>query len=140
MVNKTKYTFGLRPLSRCAIMDPSFTVQTKGKVLTECQASDGSGRHVLYIDPTKNEIYEYSGTVPTGIVWQDVTPLDLVMFRAGWSSQTKVEGGWYYTIGNPVLDNWVLRFLDDSTAISTIVKAGTFLVDGNINYLVTYSN
>ena len=79
VVNKTKYTFGARPLSKCAIMDPSFTARMKGKVLTECQASDGTGRHVLYIDPSKNEIYEYSGTVPTDVVWQDVTPLDLIV-------------------------------------------------------------
>lgn len=137
VVNKTKYTFGVRPLTRCIIMDPSFLSKTKGKILTECQASDGSGRHVLYIDPTKNELHEYTGTIPSGIIWLDVTPFNLVRNKIGWDSQTKVVDGWYYTL---LTGDWELWFLSDSTGLSTVVKAGTFIVDGNIKYLATYSN
>ena len=137
VVNKTKYTFGVYPLGNCIIMDPSFTTKMKGQVLTECQAADGSGRHMFYIDPTRNELYEYADIVPSGIIFHSVTPLDLIRNKAGWDSQTKVTDGWYYTIGT---GNWVLWFQSDSTSASTIVKEGTFVGDGNINYLATYSN
>ncbi|MHB1591989.1 MAG: hypothetical protein ACYCTW_10720 [Sulfuricella sp.] len=137
VVNKTQYTTGYAPLSNCWLMDPSFLSQTNGKVLTDCQDAVGGGRHVLYIDPTKDELYEYPGTVPTGIIWHDVTPYDLVRHQSGWDSQAQVTDGWYYT---PMTGNWVLYFLDNNTGASTTVKAGTFQVDGNIDYLVTYTN
>lgn len=137
VANKTKYTFGVRPLGNCIIMDSSFTVKMNGKILTECQAADGSGRHMFYIDPTKDELYEYPDAIPSGITFHDVTPFNLVRNKTGWDSQTKVADGWYYTL---LTGNWVLWFQNDNTGISTIVKEGTFATDGNINYLATYSN
>lgn len=137
VVNKTKYTFGVYPLGKCVIMDPSFTAKMKGKVLTECQASDGTGRHMFYIDPTKNELYEYTNAVPSEITFHDVTPFNLVRNKVNWDSQTKISDGWYYTL---LTGNWVLWFQSDSTGVSTIVKEGAFVGDGNIDYLATYSN
>ena len=137
VTNKTQYTSGFYPLSNCWLMDSSFLSQTGGRILTNCQDAIGGGRHSLYIDPTKDELYEYTGTVPTNIVWHAVTPVSLVLHQAGWGSQAQVSGGWYYTIGT---SNWVLWFLDDKTGISAIVKQGNLQADENIDYLSTYTN
>jgi len=134
--NMTKYTSGFWPLSLCWIMDPSFLSQTKGKVLTNCQDATGGGRHDLYIDPTNNGLYEFTGTVPANIIWHAVTPIDAVLQQPSWASQAETPDEWFYTLKAA---NWVLYSLNKKTGVSTIKKAGTLAKDGNIDYMNSYT-
>ena len=106
-----------------------------GKVLASCQEDRaGNMRKTLYIDPVKNEMYDYAGVAPTDIVWLVSTSFDPA--KPEWSAKTRVSDGWYFTTANIT---WVLNFQPDTGATIT-VKAGTFSADGNVKVLVTYTN
>lgn len=134
VTNKTKYTVGFYPLFNCWIAEKQLN---DGKILVSCVDSAGQTRRTLYINPEKDELHEYVGTVPADVVWRDVTPFNLDRHQNGWDSQAKVADGWYYTL---LTGDWVLWFIDDHTGVSTVVKSGTFQADGNINYLSSYTN
>lgn len=137
VVNKTSYPLlagNVYSLSKCWLPEKALA---DGKVLVNCQEPIGNTRKVFYIDPTKEEMYDYAGAVPTDIVWHDVTPVNAVLQQPSWGSQAKVTSGWFYTVGT---STWVLWFLDDKTGTSAIVKAGTLQADGNINYMNSYTN
>lgn len=137
VVNKTSYPLlvgNVYSLSKCWLPEKALA---DGKVLVNCQEPVDNTRKVFYIDPTKDEMYDYAGVVPTDIVWHDVNPVGTVVHQPGWGPQAKVSDGWFYTFAT---SNWVLWFLDDKTGASAVVKTGTLQADGNINYMNSYSN
>lgn len=153
VVNTTPYTQGFYPLANCWLAEKPLA---DGKVLVDCQDAMTLNRHLLYIDPTTDELHEYEtapqvwDTTPTtpgrvcgwcniysypaGTVWHDVDPYNPAY--PTWSTQAKVSDGWYFTTDT----DWVLNFQADATGLVTTVKAGTFSVDGNIKLLMSYSN
>ena len=124
VVNKTQYA----SLFNCQLPN---TALSDGKIAVSCQERPSLARRNFYIDPLKNEIYEYVGTVPANITFSDtVNNSD----KPEWGAKARVADGWYFTTANIT---WVLNFQSDSGTVTTI-KAGTFAADGNIKGLVTY--
>ena len=132
------------------------TPLANGKVLVDCQDGVSYNRHLLYIDPTTDELHEYETAVqvwdttpasnggvcgwckildyPAGTTWQDVQVYDPAY--PSWDAKVKVPDGWYFTTDA----SWVLNFKSDTTGAITVVKAGTFADEGNIFLLMSYSN
>lgn len=131
VVNKTRYA-GSMPFYNCWLSE---TPLSDGKVLASCQYVVDYTRSVYYIDPTKDELYEYTGTVPGNIVWKDVQSFDPATPTLG--AKTRVTDGLYFTTFDIA---WVLKFQADVTNVVTVVKAGTFEVDETVNLLMTYNN
>lgn len=154
VVNTTPYTQGFYPLGNCWLAEKPLA---DGKVLVDCQDAMTLNRHLLYIDPTTDQLHEYEtapqvwDTTPTtpgrvcgwcniysypaGTVWHDVQDYDPAY--PTWGPKVKVSDGWYFTPGTAT---WVLNFQADATGLVTTVKAGTFAGDGNIALLMSYSN
>lgn len=136
VVNKTSYTAGALPLFQCALGYPQLA---DGKVLTQCTnavatASTPAGTRVVsYINPLTNEHFDYTGTVPSNVVWR---AFENNADKPEWAAKARVSGGWYYT---PFDAAWVLNFQPD-VGTSFAVKAGTFLGDGTIKVMVSYTN
>lgn len=107
-----------------------------GKILARCVDNVmGTGRHVLYIHPVLDEMYDHVGEVPSDIVWVSSTQYDPA--TPNWWAKAKISDGWFFT-SNTV--TWVLKFQDDATKTVMTVKAGTFGADGTIKALLSYSN
>lgn len=152
VINKTSIA-GLGPYMNCWIAERPLV---DGKVLTDCQDVISYNRHLLYIDPTTNELHDYETAVqvwdttpttpgricgwckiysyPAGTTWIDVQAYDPAY--PTWSTKAHVSDGWYFTTGT----DWVLNFKSDATGAVTVVKAGTFEVDGNLQLLILYTN
>ena len=136
VINKTQYQAGFIPLGICDLGYPQLT---DGKVLSRCTnavatpSTPALTRVISYIDPIKGEMYDFTGTVPTNVVWRS---FENNADKPEWGAKARVSDGWYYVLFN---SDWILNFQPDSGAVTT-VKAGTFLGDGNINILIAYSN
>ncbi|MBZ0092147.1 MAG: hypothetical protein K8F27_08000 [Sulfuricellaceae bacterium] len=152
VVNKTSIA-GIAPYINCWMAEKPLP---DGKVLADCQDVVTYNRHLLYIDPTTDELHEYEtapqvwDTTPTtpgrvcgwcniysypaGTTWLEVQDYDPVH---QWDAYAKVADGWFFATD---ANNTVLNFQSDATGAVTVVKAGTFSVDGTIMLLVSYSN
>jgi hypothetical protein len=136
VVNKTQFQAGALPLYSCAL---GLQPLADGKVLTQCRnaiAVNGIPAATLvvtYINRSTGEMLDYSGTVPSNMVWVlSANNAD----KPEWGAKARVAGGWYYTKYN---ETSVLRFQSDS-GDSFVVKQGTFAADGDIKVIVSYSN
>ena len=152
VTNKTSIA-GIAPYMNCWLAEKPLA---DGKVLTDCQDVVSYNRHLLYIDPTTDELHEYETTpqvwdttpttpgrvcgwcniysYPAGTTWIDVQVYDPAY--PTWGAKAKVSDGWFFTTDTA----WVLNFQADATGLVTTVKAGTFSVDGTIKLLISYSN
>ena len=126
VVNKTQYT----SLFNCQLSNVALS---DGKIAVSCQERPSLTRRNFYIDPLKNEIYEYVGTLPANITFSGTTNNS---DKPEWSAKARVADGWYFTTANIT---WVLNFQSDSGTVTT-VKAGTFTTDGTIGIMVTYQS
>jgi hypothetical protein len=123
---------GLAPFFNCWLLDKQLA---DGKVLTSCQESQSLARNVFYIDPTKDEMYDYTGQVSADAVWRDTAPFDPA--KPEWSAKAHVSDGWYFTTFDVT---WVLNFQSDATSQVSTVKAGTFAIDQTVRLLMSYTN
>jgi hypothetical protein len=122
-----------------------------GKILALCKDLAELKYRVLYINPLKNEFYEYVGELPAnlhytiradgfisaddlGNGWGDVQKFDPT--TPTWGARAQVADGWYFT---PNDQAWVLKFQDNAGAVSTL-KAGTFEKEGNLFLMISYNN
>jgi hypothetical protein len=150
LTNKTSFTTGFFPLANCWL--PKSGPLADGKVLASCQDAFGLRRHYLYIDPTKDELYEYTGAVPANLActenanktwacpagndWvsvQDVPPSGAPTNSV---AATKVGDGWYYNTNS---NNYAIFFLTTATGNVTTVKDGTG-IEGTVGLLMTFSH
>jgi hypothetical protein len=101
--------------------------------MTSCQETrPPNTRKVYYIKKTTNELFDYSGTVPSDIVWIITDSFD--PNKPEWGVKARTVGGWYFTNANA---NWVMKFQSDSGEVSTI-KEGSFSNDGTVKILRSY--
>lgn len=129
IVNKTRFP-GRAPFMNCWMMHPSFLTQTDGKILTNCQHVTTYDRHILYIDRTTNELYDYTGIVPAGIVWiSRANNSD----KPEWSAKARVLEGWFF---NPYDHTKFLEFQFDTGEV-VVVHDGSD-IDSVFVYLVAY--
>ena len=135
VVNKTSFPVpsGYNySLNGCELADKPLA---NGWILTRCWDGATVTLQTFYIDPNKDEMYDYTGTVPADTVWHRVASIDPV--TPTWGAKAKVADGWYFT----AFDNsWVLKFQADATGAVTVIKEGTFAADGNLLLLMTYNN
>jgi hypothetical protein len=107
-----------------------------GRVLASCQETRTThDRKSLYIDPTRNEMYDYVDEVPADTVWHDVTPS--AWLKPGVGPNSAVSDGWYFTTDYAT---WTLYFQSSSTGATAVVKEGSFATDETIRLLMTYTN
>lgn len=125
-----------------------------GKILTLCKDLAGMKWHTLYIDPTKDEMYEYTGTVPADLVytvdpdsgipaaslgasWLDVDKPTAA--HPQWNSFAKVTDGYYYTeIGS---SGGLLKFIGNDGAVSIIADKNPLVNGiGTIQVMWSYNN
>jgi hypothetical protein len=115
VTNRTRYLQGFYPLFNCWMATNPLS---DGKILASCQNSIGingspeNSRHLLYINPVSNEIYEYNNlsqiwdtvcgwcnlntlNVPSGVVWRDTQAFDPV--TPTWSAKVEISDGWFFT-------------------------------------------
>jgi hypothetical protein len=149
--NMTPFTTGFYPLANCWMAKAPLT---DGKVLVSCQDATSLGRHVLYIDPIKDELYEYTGVIPATLQYT-TNPDKSVTLPAvydwiwghsydqanppAWAENVTVGIGTYYTTYTVT---WVLLFKDTAGVVST-VKSGEPLDKtngGSFTLLISYSN
>jgi hypothetical protein len=132
VVNKTSLP-GVLPYVNCWLASKPLP---DGKVLTNCvdNTSSASGRHVLYIDPTKDELHDYGGTVPSDVIWLDVARFD--QLKPEWGAKAQVSDGWYFNLST---DGRTIKFQQNGTGTISVIKVGT-LDDDTIKILVSYSN
>jgi hypothetical protein len=128
VVNKTSFTVGVYPLGNCWLAQAALP---DGKILASCLDALNLVRRTLYIDSSKNELYEYSGVVPAEIKWLDTTPFDSL--KPEWSAKARVVGGWYHTTSSTT---WNILFQNDSGLVSTI-HIGDFR--SNVKVLQSYT-
>ncbi len=131
VTNKTSYTAGNNPVFNCGIANKPLA---DGKVLLDCQERVTLQARKFYIDPTKDEMYDYAGTVPTDVTFTFVANNS---DKPEWSAKAKVSDGWYFTTFDAT---WVLKFQFDQGGAIIIVKTGIPQVDGNINVLASFSH
>ena len=130
VVNKSQYQVGVFPLGNCLL---ATALANDGKLFVQCQDAVSLIRRNLYVDTSKNELYDFAGVIP----------LDVILLGVGgsnsnkpeWGKKARVADGWYYTTFDV---SWVLNFRAD-TGVVTTVKAGIFAVDGNVKVLTTYT-
>ncbi len=152
VTNLTPYTTGALPLFNCWMAEKPLA---DGKVLVNCQDAVTLNRHLLYLDPTIDALYEYETApqvwdptvingktcgwcsivnYPAGTVWQDFgnhNPAN----PASWGMEVRVSGGWYFTSTNRL----TLSFQPDQGG-ATVIKAADYSTEGTFHLLMTYSN
>lgn len=125
-----------------------------GKILTLCKDLAGMKWHTLYIDPTKEEMYEYAGTVPADLVytvdpdsgipatslgssWLDVDKPTAA--HPQWNSFAKVTDGYYFV--EAFSSGGTLKFIGNDGAVSIIADKNP-LINGNgtIRVMWSYNN
>lgn len=134
VINKTSSP-GLLPYINCWLASKPLT---DGKILANCLDNSGlnTGRHVLYINPIENALYDYTGNVPSDIVWLNLSSYD-TKNPTEWLYSLKAFDGWIFV---PQGAPWVLKFKDENTGNVSTIKEGTFTDDGSIKLLNRYSN
>ena len=153
LANKTQYTAGFYPLANCWIAERPLV---DGRILVNCQDAMSLMRHLLYIDPTRDELYEYDDIIltwdttplgagvcgwcrfadqPTGTVWHDVQRYDASF--PTWSAKARVADGWHFTTNTVT---WVLNFQDNTGAVTVVTPGTTFEVNETIRWLGSYTN
>lgn len=144
VTNKTSYTAGGYPLFNCWLAK---TPMADGMVLAACQDAFSGKRHYFYLDPRKDEIYDYTGQVPAKLLCQEqangswICPVDHEWVSlqettpngapADAEVATKVTDGWYLST-HPSGDT--LYFVDSSGKTITVAKIG-----GVVRLLITFS-
>ena len=122
-----------------------------GRIPLVCNENTTFHYHEFYIDPSKDEMHDFVGTLPadlsytmnadgTGLVsfsskWGDVVQ-DVDPLRPTWEARARVADGWYFTPNN---QNAVLYFQDNAGNVSTVAQK-TPLIDGNVRIMFSYTN
>ena len=132
VTNKTSSP-GLLPYINCWLASKPLA---DGKILANCLDNSGlnTGRHVLYINPIENALYDYSGNVPSDINWLSVSQFDPT--KPLWSMSVKVSNGWFFVPAS----TWIIKYQEEKTGEVLTVKEGTFIDDGTVKLLVSYRN
>lgn len=152
--NMTQYDGPHQTLFNCAISSYSLA---DGKIPLLCKDLANNRYRELYINPERDELYEYVGTLPSelgytlnasgniitslGAKWGDLaeTFIGYDHHEPTWWSAAKIASGWFYTKSDSIGADWILTFQDNAGATS-IVKAGTAQADGNLRIMFSYSH
>lgn len=125
-----------------------------GKILTLCKDLAQLKWHTLYIDPTKEEMYEYTDAVPSDLVytvdpdggipetslgasWLDVDKPTTA--HPQWNSFAKVADGYFFV--EAFSSGGLLKFIGNDDVVSIVADKNP-LVNGNgtIRVMWSYSN
>jgi hypothetical protein len=148
LVNKTSFTTGLSPIFNCWVSKAS-GVLADGKILVSCQDTSSLRRHYLYIDPTKDELYEYTGQTPANLTctenvdktwtcpadndWENNQSVPPVGAPADALATAHVSDGWYFSTNTEQRT----IFFADSLGNTSTVKVG---LGGVVKMLMTFSH
>lgn len=149
--NMTPFTAGFYPLANCWLAK---TPLADGKVLVSCQDAISLSRHVLYIDPVKEEMYEYTGLIPPALQYITNSDRSVTLPAAydwiwghsfdqqnppAWAENVTISTGTYYTT---YIQTWILLFKSIQTGVVSTVKNGDPLAKdgGSFTLLISYSN
>jgi hypothetical protein len=108
VTNKTQFTTGFFPLANCSLYE---TPIENGIIPVQCTTASDNVRRTFYINPTTNELFQYTGTfVFDSAKWHDVawgttTPYGANVGRLGWYAE--VSDGIYW---GSALSDQKLRF------------------------------
>lgn len=135
LVNKTSFSTGVRPFFNCWMSKASGTL-ADGRVLVSCQDTASLRRHYLYIDPTKDELYEYTGQTPANLTctenvdktwtcpanndWENIQVVPPAGAPVGAVATAQVSDGWYFSTNTEQRT----IFFANSLGTVTTVKVG----------------
>ena len=145
--NMTPYDGLGKDLFSCLI---SSYALADGKIPVLCKDLANLRYRELYIDPTKDELHELTGTLPADLAytltadgvffvsfsakWGDVEPFPNVLHPT-WGAFARVADGWYFQPNDQVT---TIKFQDNFGNVS-LVKQGDNIA-GNIYIMFSYSN